>query len=103
MNPSAWKSNTQQTEECQAGEGYDGKECCGNMGPEGAERARLRVIPVRMFPVAMDKGEDACRDKQQDETESKEKTRLGGPIRRQHEEPVWFEANRIRLPTWERI
>ena len=69
------------------------------MEPEGAERARPRVIPVSMFPVAMGQGEDTCRHKEQDEAESKEETGLGGPLRGQHEEPVWFVANRVRLPT----
>jgi len=39
-----------------------------------------------MFPVTMDKGEDACQDKEEDETESKEKTDPGASMRGQHEE-----------------
>ncbi len=56
------------------------------MAGEGAQHAIAFVLSVRMFPVTMDKGEDACRDKDQDETESKKKTDPGALMRGQHEE-----------------
>jgi len=97
------RSLKKSADEVQAGKGYDGQERGSNMAGEGTQRALARVISVSMFPVTMGKGEDTCRDKEQDETERDVKNGFGGPMHGQHEEPVWFAANRVRLQTWEEI
>ena len=86
MRPADRRSLPKSAEEVQTGEGYDGQERGDNMAGKGAQRTLACFLSVRMFPVTMDKGEDACRDKDQDKTESKEKTGPGGSMCGQHEE-----------------